>query len=195
MFLTRRQFMKASAGTIVALAIADKALALTALQPVIEVGNPLGEYPDRSWERVYHDQYRYDSSFTYICTPNDTHACRVRAFVRNGVVMRVEQNYDHQTYEDLYGNRGTFAHNPRMCLKGYTFHRRGYGPDRVEGPVLRQGGEGWGGDGCPGLTPGGKNKYRVARRGGGDMLRGALGTNGPDPAQGQNKNTARDSGG
>src|SRR2546425_918113 len=124
MFLTRRQFLKASAGTITALAIADKALALTALQPVIEVGNPLGEYPDRSWERVYHDQYRYDSSFTYVCTPNDTHACRVRAFVRNGVVMRVEQNYDHQTYEDLYGNRGTFAHNPRMCLKGYTFHRR-----------------------------------------------------------------------
>src|SRR2546426_2610837 len=71
MFLTRRQFMKASAGTIVALAIADKALALTALQPVIEVGNPLGEYPDRSWERVYHDQYRYDSSFTYVCTPNE----------------------------------------------------------------------------------------------------------------------------
>ena len=49
-------------------------------------------------------------------------------FVRNGVVMRVEQNYDHQTYEDLYGNRGTFAHNPRMCLKGYTMHRRVYGP-------------------------------------------------------------------
>src|SRR3989442_5278580 len=72
MFLTRRQFMKASAGTIAALAIADKALALTALQPVIEVGNPLGEYPDRSWERVYHDQYRYDSSFSYICSPNDT---------------------------------------------------------------------------------------------------------------------------
>src|SRR5207244_2812653 len=132
MFLTRRQFMKASAGTIVALAIADKALALTALQPVIEVGNPLGEYPDRSWERVYHDQYRYDSSFTYVCTPNDTHACRVRAFVRNGVVMRVEQNYDHQTYEDLYGNRGTFAHNPRMCLKGYTFHRRVYAPEMIE---------------------------------------------------------------
>src|SRR2546425_10449132 len=78
MFLTRRQFMKASAGTIVALAIADKALALSALQPVIEVGNPLGEYPDRSWERVYHDQYRYDSSFTYVCTPNDTHRSEER---------------------------------------------------------------------------------------------------------------------
>src|SRR2546426_3495833 len=162
MFLTRRQFMKASAGTIAVLAIADKALALTALQPVIEVGNPLGEYPDRSWERVYHDQYRYDSSFTYICTPNDTHGCRVRAFVRNGVVMRVEQNYDHQTYEDLYGNRGTFAWNPRMCLKGYTFHRRGCGADRVEGPPRSKGGEGWGGGGGPGRRPGGKSKNRVS---------------------------------
>src|SRR3989442_3942544 len=161
MFLTRRQFMKASAGTIVALAIADKALALTALQPVIEVGNPLGEYPDRSWERVYHDQYRYDSSFTYVCTPNDTHACRVRAFVRNGVVMRVEQNYDHQTYEDLYGNRGTFAHNPRMCLKGYTFHRRGGGSDRPEGPLMRKGWEAWGDGGCPALRPEVKAKNRL----------------------------------
>jgi hypothetical protein len=110
MFLSRRQFLKISVGTVAAVAVADKVLALTALQPVIEVGNPLGEYPDRSWERVYHDQYRYDSSFTWCCSPNDTHACRIRAFVRNGVVMRVEQNYDHQTYEDLYGNRGTFAH-------------------------------------------------------------------------------------
>src|SRR2546425_2297710 len=166
MFLTRRQFMKASAGTIVALAIADKALALTALQPVIEVGNPLGEYPDRSWERVYHDQYRYDSSFTYICTPNDTHGCRVRAFVRNGVVMRVEQNYDHQTYEDLYGNRGTFAWNPRMCLKGYTFHRRGCRPYPLKGPMLRERGKGWGGGGCPEPRPQGKAKNRVPRPGG-----------------------------
>ena len=58
--VSRRQFLKISAGTVAAVAVADKVLALTALQPVIEVGNPLGEYPDRSWERVYHDQYRYD---------------------------------------------------------------------------------------------------------------------------------------
>ena len=38
MFLTRRQFLKTTAGTIAAVAIADKALALTALQPVIEGG-------------------------------------------------------------------------------------------------------------------------------------------------------------
>ena len=58
MFLTRRQFLKTSAGTVAALAIADKAFALTALQPVIEVGNPLGDYPDRSWERVRSEERR-----------------------------------------------------------------------------------------------------------------------------------------
>jgi nitrate reductase alpha subunit len=171
MFVSRRQFLKISAGTVVAAAIADKALALTALQPVIEVGNPLGEYPDRSWERVYHDQYRYDSSFTWVCSPNDTHACRVRAFVRNGVVMRVEQNYDHQTYEDLYGNRGTFAHNPRMCLKGYTFHRRVYGPYRLKGPLMRKGWKQWMDDGAPELTPQNKAKYKFDSRFLDDMLR------------------------
>ena len=38
MFLTRRQFLKTSAGTIAAIAIADKALALTALQPTFPNG-------------------------------------------------------------------------------------------------------------------------------------------------------------
>ena len=171
MFLSRRQFLKVSAGTVAAVALADKALALTALQPVIEVGNPLGEYPDRSWERVYHDQYRYDSSFTWVCSPNDTHACRIRAFVRNGVVMRVEQNYDHQTYEDLYGNRGTFAHNPRMCLKGYTMHRRVYGPYRLKGPLMRRGWKQWMDEGSPEFTPATMTKYKFNARYLDDMLR------------------------
>ncbi len=163
MFLSRRQFLKVTAGTVAAVAVADKVLALTALQPVIEVGNPLGEYPDRSWERVYHDQYRYDSSFTWCCSPNDTHGCRVRAFVRNGVVMRVEQNYDHQTYEDLYGNRGTFAHNPRMCLKGFTFHRRVYGPYRLKGPLMRKGWKEWMDAGGAGTDPGCEAQIQIRR--------------------------------
>jgi len=194
MFLTRRQFLKTSAGTIAAIAIADKALALTALQPVIEVGNPLGEYPDRSWERVYHDQYRYDSSFTYCCAPNDTHECRVRAFVRNGVVMRVEQNYDHQTYEDLYGNRGTFAWNPRMCLKGYTYHRRVYGPYRLKGPMLRKAWKAWVDDGCPELSPEVKDRYKFTSRGQDDMLRVSWDTCGTYLAKAQVKIAERYSG-
>jgi nitrate reductase alpha subunit len=194
MFLTRRQFLKTSAGTIAAVAIADQALALTALQPVVEVGNPLGEYPDRSWERVYHDQYRYDSSFTYCCAPNDTHECRVRAFVRNGVVMRVEQNYDHQTYEDLYGNRGTFAWNPRMCLKGYTFHRRVYGPYRLKGPMIRKGWKAWVDDGCPELSPEVKARYKFTSRGEDDILRVSWDTAGTYLAKAQIKIAERYSG-
>jgi nitrate reductase / nitrite oxidoreductase, alpha subunit len=42
MMVTKRQFLKISASTVAAVALADKALALTALQPVVEVGNPLG---------------------------------------------------------------------------------------------------------------------------------------------------------
>ena len=128
MFLSRRQFLKASAGTVAAAAVADQVLALTALQPVIEVGNPLGDYPDRSWERVYHDQYRYDSSFTWVCSPNDTHACRIRAFVRNGVVMRVEQNYDHHPHRlggRLQPGGDRASSNPRRPrTRGHPFGLR-----------------------------------------------------------------------
>ena len=47
---------------------------------VVSVENPLGAYPSRDWEQVYRDQYRYDSTFTWVCAPNDTHFCRMRAF-------------------------------------------------------------------------------------------------------------------
>ena len=58
MFITRRQFLKTSAGTVAALAIADRALALTALQPVIEVGNPLGDYPQQFQSHLECEHYR-----------------------------------------------------------------------------------------------------------------------------------------
>src|SRR5438067_8011978 len=194
MFLTRRQFLKTSAGTIAAIAIADKALALTALQPVIEVGNPLGEYPDRSWERVYHDQYRYDSSFTYCCAPNDTHECRVRAFVRNGIVMRVEQNYIHHVYHELYGTHGTFTWNTLMFLKCYTYHRQMYGPYRLKGPMIRKAWKAWVDDGCPELSPEVKAKYRFTSRGEDDMLRVSWDTAGTYLAKAQLKIAERYSG-
>ncbi|HEU4356186.1 MAG TPA: hypothetical protein VFT27_11415 [Actinomycetota bacterium] len=41
----------------------------------VSVANPLEDYPSRDWEDVYRDQYRYDSSFPYVCCPNDTYAC------------------------------------------------------------------------------------------------------------------------
>ena len=85
--------------------------------------------------------------------------------------MRVEQNYDHQTYEDLYGNRGTFAHNPRMCLNGFTSPRRVYFPFRLKGPLMRMGWKQWMDDGSPELTPAPKRKYKFDSRFLDDMLR------------------------
>ena len=153
MFLSRRQFLKVSAGTVAAAAIADKALALTALQPVIEVGNPLGEYPDRSWERVYHDQYRYDSSFTW-CLLSERYAwlshsrlCAERRRHAGGAELR------SQTYEDLYGNRGTFAHNPADVFKGLYVPSPGVRTLSVKGAVDAEGWKEWMDAGSPELTP------------------------------------------
>ena len=48
------------------------------------VANPLAAYPDRDWERVYRDLWKYDSTFTFLCAPNDTHNCLLNAYVRIG---------------------------------------------------------------------------------------------------------------
>ncbi|MFQ5947675.1 MAG: molybdopterin-dependent oxidoreductase, partial [Acidimicrobiia bacterium] len=130
-------------------------------------------YPNRDWEHIYRDQYAYDDSFTFICAPNDTHQCRLRAFVRNGVVVRIEQNYDGDRYGDPFGNRSTVAWNPRGCLKGYTLHRRIYGPYRLKHPMIRAGWKAWADDGFPALSddPSLRTTYKFDARGDDDFVR------------------------
>ena len=137
MEVSRRRFLESclTATGAALLAPSPQSWAFTPLS----VDNPLGAYPNRDWEKVYLDQYAYDNSFTWICAPNDTHMCRLRAFLRNGVMLRSEQNYDHDRCGDLYGNKATKAWNPRGCPKGFTMQRRIYGPYRLKGPVLRKG--------------------------------------------------------
>jgi len=165
MEISRRRFLEACLSTTggVLLATGPQAWAFTP----VSVENPLGTYPNRDWEKVYLDQYRYDSTFTWVCAPNDTHMCRLRAFVRNGVMLRSEQNYDHDRCGDLYGNKATKAWNPRGCPKGYTMQRRVYGPYRLKGPVLRKGWKQWADDGFPSLSdqPGLRTKYKFDDRG------------------------------
>jgi nitrate reductase alpha subunit len=88
-------------------AVADLPLPLRLLAAVDPDRNPLAGAVDRDWEKIYRDQYRYDRTFDWVCSPNDTHACRVRAFVRNGIVTRLGNTYDYQTYADPYGHHAT----------------------------------------------------------------------------------------
>ncbi len=167
--LSRRDFLKLSGGAALSAALVGAPLQWQALQPV-NVDNPLAAYPDREWEQIYRDQYQYDSSFTFVCSPNDTHACRLRAFVRNGIILRCETNYDVERYSDLDGNRATAHWHPRGCKKGQTFHRRIYGPHRLKGPLMRKGWQEWADDGFPLLTPENQDKYRFTSRGTDELL-------------------------
>jgi nitrate reductase alpha subunit len=140
---------------------------LAGFAPLAGIDNPLAHYPARDWEKVYRDQYHYDRTFTFVCAPNDTHNCRLRAFVRNGVFVRAEQNYDSGRVGDLYGNTATKAWNPRGCAKGYTMQKRVYGPFRLSGPLIRAGWKAWADDGFPSLSddPKLRDRYKFNARG------------------------------
>jgi nitrate reductase alpha subunit len=99
--------------------------------------------------------------------------CRLRAFVRNGIMLRSEQNYDHERCGDLYGNHATKAWNPRGCPKGYTMQRRVYGPYRLKGPVIRKGWKEWADAGFPSLSeqPELRTKFKFDDRGNDDFIR------------------------
>jgi nitrate reductase alpha subunit len=171
--LSRREFLiAAGAGSaaVAALLLANRPSPFALLEPV-DVADPLGSYPARDWEKAYRDQYRYDSSYTFVCSPNDTHSCRLRAIVRNGVVMRTEQNYDVPRYSDLDGNTPSAAWNPRGCAKGYQVHRRVYGPFRLKYPLIRKGWKEWADAGFPALTPELRTQYRFDARGQDELLR------------------------
>ncbi|NJD64440.1 MAG: nitrate oxidoreductase subunit alpha [Chloroflexi bacterium] len=167
MQLDRRGFFKVSTAAVAAGTAFYVERKMAFLQSAPGITNPLQAYPNRGWEKIYRDQYAYDDSFTFVCAPNDTHMCRLRAMVRNGVVVRIEQNYDGGLYEDPQGNSSSVAWNPRACLKGYTLHRRVYGPYRAKNPAIRQGWKQWADDGFPPLSddPSLRSKYKFDARG------------------------------
>ncbi len=138
MELTRRKFLALSGlGGALAL-LPEDARGLELLEP-IKVDNPLAAYPARDWETVYRDIWRYDSRFVFLCAPNDTHNCLLEAYVRNGVIVRIEPTYGYGKATDVYGNRVTHRWEPRCCQKGLTMMRRFYGDRRVKAPMVRRG--------------------------------------------------------
>src|ERR1044071_3427485 len=165
--LSRRSFLQRS-GLVGAGVTAAQFLPLRFLQAqqaTDDVLNPLAHYPNRNWEQLYRNQYAYDHVFSWVCAPNDTHNCRINAHVRNGIIVRLGEQYDVHTYTDLYGKHASAAWGNRHCAKGYTFHRILYGPYRLKHPIVRRGWKRWADDGFPPLTAEVKAKYKFDTRG------------------------------
>jgi nitrate reductase alpha subunit len=82
-----------------------------------DLSNPLAHYPSRDWEKVYRDLFKVDDTFTFLCAPNDTHNCLLKAHVRNGVVTRIGPSMGYGLATDLQGNRTSHRWDPRCCQK------------------------------------------------------------------------------
>jgi nitrate reductase alpha subunit len=107
------------------------------------ISNPLAQYPNRDWETVYRDLFKADDSFVFLCAPNDTHNCLLRAYVRNGVVVRIGPTMRYGEASDIYGNKTSHRWDPRCCQKGLALTRRFYGDRRVRYPMVRKGFKEW----------------------------------------------------
>ncbi len=141
---SRRRFLKmAGAAGFGTLAVPGAAMADFRHLAPVAVANPLAEYPDRDWEHLYRDIFRTDSSFVFMCCPNDTHNCLLNAFVKNDVVVRIEPTYGYGKAEDLYGNKSSARWDPRCCQKGLVLARRFYGDRRINGAFIRKGFKAW----------------------------------------------------
>jgi len=164
--LDRRGFFKVSSAVVAAGTAFYVERKMAFLQAAPGITNPLQAYPNRGWEKIYRTSTAYDDSFTLFAHRTTTQL-RLRAMVRNGVVVRIEQNYDGGLYKDPQGNSSSVAWNPRACLKGYTLHRRVYGPYRAKNPAVRQGWKQWADDGFPPLSddPSLRSKYKFDARG------------------------------
>jgi nitrate reductase alpha subunit len=135
---TRREFLK-TASTTAALAGGTQLLSLSILRPAGAVLNPLEHYPDRNWEQLYRNVYSHDDSYVFVCTPNDTHNCYLRAYVKNGIVTRCGPTQQYHKGTDVYGTRASQRWDPRHCNKGLAIVRRFNGDRRIKGPMVRRG--------------------------------------------------------
>jgi len=169
---SRRSFVKGMAitGGVLATAKWAQATPLRYFKPTI-IDNPLAAYPDRNWEKVYRDIFAHDSSFVFLCAPNDTHNCLLKAYVKNGVVQRIGPSYGYGKATDLYGNQASHRWDPRICQKGLALVRRFYGDRRVKAPMIRWGFKEWVDAGYPRNEQTGKPDVKYFQRGKDKWLR------------------------
>ena len=141
--LKRRSFLRMLAGG--ALTLAATPLMAEVFKDVfnkfepVSIDNPLAHYPNRGWEKVFRDIWKYDYEYSFVCAPNDTHECLLRAHVKNGVVIRIAPTFNYHKAKDIYGNVSSQRWEPRCCEKGLILVRRFYSDRRVKAPVVRKG--------------------------------------------------------
>ena len=143
--LSRRDFLQ----TLSAAGFGALAASATTAWALDAVTNPLASYPDRGWERVYRDLWKYDSKYTFTCAPNDTHNCLLNAYVRQGVITRIGPTMKYGEAKDLAGKGSSHRWDPRVCQKGLALTRRFYGDRRVNQTMVRAGFKRWHDAGFP----------------------------------------------
>jgi nitrate reductase alpha subunit len=152
---SRRRFLAAGTTALAGVALGSQVLleevaaGLTMLRQVEPIPNPLAAYPNRDWEEVYRDLYNPDSTYHYLCAPNDTHGCLLRASVKNGVAVYADPSFRYHEATDLYGNRASNRWDPRVCVSGLAYIRRAYSDRRIKGCYVRRGFQQWVADGLP----------------------------------------------
>jgi nitrate reductase alpha subunit len=147
--LSRRRFLVLASAAGFGALVTSANLFGAFRQIAVSVPNPLEHYPNRDWERIYRDLFHTDGSFVFLCAPNDTHNCLLRAYVKNDVVVRIEPSYGYARATDLSGTRASPRWDPRCCQKGLVLMRRLYGDRRVKGAFLRKGFKEWVESGFP----------------------------------------------
>ena len=120
--LKRRNFMKWGAAAGSAAIVAGNSLPLRAL------ANTPDTTPAEKREAV--------RSVWSACTVNCGSRCALRHQVKDGVIVATHTD---NTGDDEYGN-----HQVRACLRGRSFRRRVYNPDRLKYPMKRVGNRGEG---------------------------------------------------
>ncbi|MBI3978328.1 MAG: molybdopterin-dependent oxidoreductase [Chloroflexi bacterium] len=163
--ISRRHLLKLGAGGVAAAAATLLTRDLAYLEPVPEIANPLTLYPNRDWERAYRALNQFDSSFVFLCAPNDTHNCLLRAQVRQGIVTRIEPSYQYGQATDYYGNQASHRWEPRACQKGLATVRKFYGDRRIKGAMVRKGFLAWADAGFPRDPATGKPDPKYLQRG------------------------------
>lgn len=138
--VTRKRLLKATAAGAAVVASQEPVWAL--LKPIVTTDNPLEYYPNRDWEKIYRDLVG-DGWFTFMCAPNDTHNCLLKAHTKNGVAMYLGPTYGYGDATDVYGTKASHRWDPRCCQKGLAMIRKVYGPRRTKYPSVRKGFKEW----------------------------------------------------